>query len=292
MHLSRKYIPLLLTIIIIFISFTGCTSPKFNLDSKSTNNINSNLMIVHYLDVGQADSILLQVNNKNILIDAGNRDDGNNVVDYLSSHGVSKLDYVIATHPHEDHIGGMSTVIKKIPIGQFFAPKVTANTKTFQDMIKELQDKKLKITAARAGISFDLGNGASCDFLAPNSNKYDDLNNYSAVVKIAYKNTKFLFMGDAEKLSEKEILDKGYDLSCDVLKIGHHGSSSSSSAEFLDKASPEIAVISCGKGNDYGHPHKQTLDALKKRKIQIYRTDLEGTIVITSDGNKLTKKQQ
>jgi Predicted hydrolase (metallo-beta-lactamase superfamily) len=158
-------------------------------------------------------------------------------------------------------------------------------------MVNALKAKSIKINTAAAGVSLDLGKNAKCEMLAPNGTNYgDNLNNYSAVIKITYGNSKFLFMGDAEKLSEKEMLNKNYDLSCDVLKLGHHGSSSSSSKAFLDKASPKIAIVSCGKNNDYGHPHKETLSEMKKRNIQVYRTDVDGTITLISDGNKISKQ--
>lgn len=248
----------------ILIYFTGCSAtPSTSYTAVSPD---KNKLIVHYIDVGQADSILIQVNGKNMLIDAGNKEDGDNVVAYLKKQGVKKLDYILATHPHEDHIGGMSAVIKKFPIGDFYAPKKTNNTKIFEDMITALKGKQIKI--AKAGVKLDLGEGVDLLMLAPNSDNYgEDLNNYSAVVKLTYGTNKFLFMGDAEKLSEKEILYNNFDVSCDVLKVGHHGSSSSSSKDFLDKASPKSIVISVGKGNTYGHPNKETLSGLKKETI-------------------------
>lgn len=270
----------------VLIFSTGCsTDSSISYMAVSPD---KNKLIVHYIDVGQADSILIQVNGKNMLIDAGNREDGDMVVTYLKKQGVKKLDYVLATHPHEDHIGGMSAVIKNFTISDFYAPKKTQNTKTFEDMITTLKGKQIKI--AKAGVELDLGENAKLQMLAPNADNYSDLNNYSAVVKLTFGNNKFLFMGDAEKLSEKEILDNNFDVSCDVLKVGHHGSSSSSSKEFLDKTSPKSVVISVGKNNDYGHPHKETLTEFKKRNYTIYRTDIDGTVVLTSDG-KIIKKQ-
>lgn len=282
----RKTFSVILIILSIVVLFTGCSA------SQSAGYYNpiqtKDKLVVHYIDVGQADSILVQVNDKNMLIDAGNRDDGDKVVSYLQKNGVKKLDYVITTHPHEDHIGGMSSVIRKFPITEFYAPKKAVTTKTFENMITALKGKK--IIAARPGIQLDLGKGAKCEFLAPNSDSYEDVNNYSAVIKLTYGDNKFLFMGDAEKLSEQEMINAKADLSCDVLKVGHHGSSSSSSKEFLDKATPKIAVISCGRGNDYGHPHKETLSEFKKRNYTVYRTDIDGTIIITSDGKKIKKE--
>lgn len=187
-------------------------------------------------------------------------------------------------------LGGMSEVIKKYKIDNFYAPYVTTLTRSFKAMVSELKKKGLKINSAYQGVSLNLGNGVSCTMLAPNSTSYKNLNDYSAVIKITYENCSFLFMGDAQKLSEGEILRNDLDVSCDVIKIGHHGSSTSSSKEFLDMATPKVAVISCGKSNDYGHPHAATLNSLKTRNIDIYRTDVDGTVVITTDGKTISKQ--
>jgi len=287
-HLFRfvkNYSKIMLALIFIF-TLIGCKS-----SNATTPAYNKSNLIVHYIDVGQADSILIQINNKNLLIDGGNKDDGDKIIKYLKGQGVTKLDYVIATHPHEDHIGGMASIIKKFDLGKFYAPKKLNSTDVFKNMVLALKNKNLQIIEAKAGASLNLGKNVNCEILAPNSSDYgDNLNNYSVVVKLTYGDTKFLFTGDAQKQSEKEMLKKGYDLSSDVLKVGHHGSVSSSSKEFLDKVQPKIAIISCGKDNDYGHPHKETIDELKKRKIKIYRTDKDGTIVFESDGKNITKK--
>jgi len=285
----KKYLSILMTLL-LFVSFLiGCTSSKPSDNSKYVNN--DNVMRVSYIDVGQGDSILVQVNGKSLLIDAGPNDSTDKLISYLNKQNIKKLDFIVATHPHEDHIGAMDTVIKKYNIGEFYAPKKMTTTKTFENMVNALKSKNIKINTAAAGVNLDLGKNVKCEMIAPNAANYgDNLNNYSAVVKITYGNSKFLFMGDAEKLNEKEILNKNYDVTCDVLKLGHHGSSSSSSKAFLDKASPKIAIISCGKNNDYGHPHKETLAEMKKKNIQVYRTDIDSTITLISDGNKISKQ--
>lgn len=183
----------------------------------------------------------------------------------------------------------MPKVIEEFEISNFYAPKKTANTKIFKDMILQLKKKNLKINVAKKGISLDLSNNSSLDFLAPVKDNYENTNDSSAVVKLTHGNTKFLFTGDAEKTSEKDILNSNEDLSSNVLKVGHHGSHSSSSKEFLDKINPKIAIISCGKNNDYGHPHKETMKELNKRNIEVYRTDIDGNIVLTSDGENIKK---
>lgn len=242
-------------------------------------------MKIHYIDVGQGDSELIQVDGKNILIDAGTSD--KKALNYLKSIGVTTLDYVIATHPHEDHIGSMDDVVNAFNIGTFYAPKVTHTTKNFENMVNALKSKNLKMTAPKVGDQLTIGN-ATLTFLAPNSDKYEDLNNYSIVCKLKYGNNSFLFDGDAEALSESEILAKQLDIQADVLKVGHHGSNSSTSQAFLDKVNPKYAIISDAKGNDYGHPHKETLDKVNAKGIKTFRTDLNGTIIATSNGTDIT----
>ncbi|MDP4177483.1 MAG: ComEC/Rec2 family competence protein [Bacillota bacterium] len=279
----------ILLLVLLSLIFSGCTN---GISVSNENSTESNKLVVHYIDVGQGDCELIQINNKNLLIDAGTTESTNTVIDYLKKQGITKLDYVIATHPHEDHIGGMAKVIKTFDIGSFYAPAITTNTKTFENMVSALKKKNMKIQTAKSDVSLDLGINTECKFLAPVSKKYadNDLNLYSAVVKITYGTTKFLFTGDAQKLNEKEMTDKNFDVSADVLKVGHHGSHTSTSTEFLNKVSPKIAIISCGVNNDYGHPHKETLDSLKKAKCTIYRTDKDGTIIIESDGKNIVKK--
>lgn len=267
----------LLLVLLLSISSFGC----------NVNNIVSNTdrLKIHYIDVRQADSELIQIGDQNILIDAGNND--NMAYDYLKSLGITKLDYVIATHPHADHIGNMATIIKNFQVDNFYAPKASTTTKTFENMVNALKNKNLKMTVPKVGDSLTIGD-AKLTFLAPNSDKYEDVNNYSIVCKLKYGNTSFLFTGDAEDVSEGEILQKQLDIQADVLKVGHHGSHSSTTQEFLDKVNPTYAIISCGKDNDYGHPHKETLDKLNKKGVKVFRTDLSGTIIATSDGSKIS----
>lgn len=252
---------------------------------------NPHVMLVHYIDVGQGDSILIQVNNKNLLIDSGPKSDRKKLFSYLSSLYLDKLDYVIETHPHDDHIGNMAEVIKKYNVSKFYAPKVQSSTKTFEQMIDALKSKNLKINVIKKGTnSIDLGENTKISVFSPIKDSYEDLNNYSPVIKIEYGNTSFLFTGDAQEDVEKDILANNEDIKADVLKIGHHGSSTSTSEGFLAKVNPSISVVSVGKDNIYNHPSENTIKNLKKNNIITYRTDIDGTILLSSDGSEITKK--
>jgi len=224
-----------------------------------------------------------------LLIDSGTSDSKEKVIKYLKNNNITKLDYVIATHPHEDHIGGMASIIKAFVVDEFYAPKVISSSEAFENMIISLNRKKLKIKVAKSNMFLDLGPDTTCIMLSPNKKVYKDTNNYSCAIKISYKNSTYLFTGDIETISEQEILSKGYDLNAQVLKVAHHGSNSSSSKEFLDAVSPKIAVISSGASNIYGHPNKETIDKLKNINCIIYRTDLEKNIVLISDGTNIDK---
>ena len=238
---------------------------------------------VHYIDVGQADSIFIELpNGEDMLIDAGNNDDGDDVVRYISNLGYSSIDYIVGTHPHEDHIGGMDNVVNSFNIKNIYMPKASSNTQTFEDLLLAIKNKGIAVSTAKAGVSILDSPDLKITLLAPNSSQYKDLNNYSVVLKLIYRNTSFLFMGDAEEISENEIMD---DVDVDVLKAGHHGSSSSTSTTFLHRVSPIYAIISAGEGNTYGHPAQGTLEKLNAAGVEIYRTDLNGTITISTDGD-------
>lgn len=242
---------------------------------------------IHFIDVGQADSILITEGENSMLIDAGTNEAGKTVVDYIKSQSIDNFDYVIGTHPHEDHIGGLDNVIDNFAISTLLLPKVTSNTKTFKDVVNSAKSKNLKLTVPKVGNTYRLGK-ATFEILAPNSEDYESTNNYSVVVKIIYGNNKFLFTGDAEYVSEYEILDNNIDISADVLKVGHHGSYTSTSDKFLNAVKPKYAVICVGRDNRYNHPVKSVMEKLKKNNIDVYRTDECGNIVLTSDGENIT----
>lgn len=242
---------------------------------------------VHFIDVGQGDSILAESDGHYMLIDADENDQAGTVISYLKAEGVTKLDYVIGTHPHSDHIGGLDKVIDTFPVDKVFLPPVEHTTKTFEDVLDSIASRGLKITKPKPGDSYDLGN-ASFTILSPVKDYGNDLNNWSVGIRLTYGDNSFVMCGDAENQAEEDILNSGAVLKADVLKAGHHGSSTSTSNAFLKKVSPSWVVIQCGKGNSYGHPHKETMEKLKKAGCQILRTDEEGTITAFSDGKTIT----
>ena len=245
-------------------------------------------MKVHFLNVGQADSTLITCGEYAMLIDAGNNDDAEPILNYIQNKaGLTHLDYAIGTHPHEDHIGSLDSVLETVSVDTVMLPNVTANTQTFRDVLNVIDEKGLSITIPEVGDTYTLGD-ASFTILGPVSDYGDDLNNWSIALKLTYGNVSFLFTGDAESTAESDMLNTGLDLGADVYQVGHHGSRTSSSSAFLDAVAPKYAVISCGVGNDYGHPNQETLDALSSRGIEIYRTDLQGSIVASTDGSSIS----
>lgn len=260
------------------------TGPIENITSPANTEITQALK-AHFIDVGQADSIFIELpNGETMLIDAGNSKNGNQIVNYIKSMGYNRLDYVVATHPHADHIGGMTSVINGIKIGKFFMPEKEHTTKTFESMIDALASNNIDVFRAKAGTDIISINGLQANILSPVSSYGDDLNNWSAVVKVVYKNNSFLLMGDAESKVEGQLSN----IDVDVLKVGHHGSDTSSGLSFLQKVTPEHAIISVGAGNSYGHPTQSTLSNLGAVGAKVYRTDLLGTVIVSSDGNNIT----
>ena len=239
-------------------------------------------MRVHFIDVGQADSTFIEFQNgQTMLIDAG--ESGGDVVSYIRSLKYDKIDYVIATHPHDDHIGGMSYVLNQFKIGRMYMPNKEHTTKTFENMLNAIESNNVDLYTAKAGKNVLKDEYTTVDIIAPVKDSYSNLNNYSVVVKITYGKSSFLFTGDAEAEVEQSIIKSGVD--ADVLKVGHHGSETSSCQSFIKAVSPKVAVISCGKENQYGHPDYATLVTLKEAGAEIFRTDEVGTVIVTADSN-------
>lgn len=252
-------------------------------------NSTSNDLIVEFIDVGQADSILiLTPNEKTVLIDAGEPEDYEKIKETIDNYGIDKLDVVIATHPHSDHIGSMQKIIENYDIGRVYMPDKIHTSKTFENLLLAIEKKGLEIDIAEAGGKIDLDNAIDLKFVSPNGS-FEDINNNSAVLKLAYKDTSFLFTGDMETMAEK-LIDDNIDV--DVLKVGHHGSNTSSSKEFLNRVTPTIAVISVGKDNKYNHPSQDIVDRLNGMGVQVYRTDEKGNITIISDGINMEIKTE
>ncbi len=249
--------------------------------TESTLKESSNNLDVYFLDVGQADSILLSNNGHYMLIDAGNNEDGPKLVNYFKSLGITKFDYVIATHAHEDHIGGMDDIIKNFDIGTFYMPDLITTTKTFEDVLDALSEKQIAFETPTIDQEFSFSDTKITTLYVNNEAK--NLNDSSIVLRLKHGTNTFLFTGDASTKVEKQLLNK--NIASDVLKVGHHGSRYSTSKEFLNKVNPQYAIISVGINNTYKHPHDETLKKLNDKKIIIYRTDQEGTIVAESNGN-------
>ncbi len=269
---------LTVAVILSFVFTTGCDSQN------KTDIAEYDGLTVSYIDVGQGDSILLECDKKYMLIDAGENDKGEIVSDYIKSRGINHLDYAVCTHPHSDHIGGMDTVMNEYPADAFIYPNVDYNSQSWDDVLSTAKSNNSKLIYASPGETYSLGDADFVIYSPQKNSIYSDCNNYSVIIRLSYKSKSFLFTGDAEETAEKEVMEQGYNLKSDVLKVGHHGSTTSTGEKFLDKVSPKYAVISCGTDNKYGHPDKETLDKLKHRNIKVYRTDQDGTIIINTDG--------
>lgn len=278
MRIKKKLFSLLL----VFSFLVSFLIPGSNVQAADSNQLK-----VHFINVGQADAILVQQGSSTMLVDGGNNEDGQLVKNYITNLGINKIDVMVGTHAHEDHIGGLDYVINAMQVGKIYFPKQTSTTKTFQDFVNVAKSKGLTFNVPVVGQTFRVGN-ATVTVLAPNGANYEDGNDYSIVLKVQYGSNSFLLTGDAEAVSEKEMLAKGLNLKADVLKISHHGSKSSTTDAFLSKVNPKYAVISVGKDNSYGHPTSEVLNRLKSKGIATYRTDLQGTIIATSNGTNIT----
>lgn len=294
---TKKILSGIITVIILGIAGILGTNEEFintisNVD-KQTNSQNEQQiefvaqedLLIDFIDVGQADSTLVRNQDKIMLIDAGTNEAGEMVVKYLQNLGITKIDYLVGTHPHEDHIGGLDNVINNFDIGQIYMPKIETTTKTFEDVLEAIENKNLTVTAPNKGDKIELGQAVGEFMTEPILDK-DNLNVSSLVLRLEFGNTSYLFMGDAEEENEETIIWP----KTDVLKVGHHGSSTSSSKSFLEQVQPKYAIIMAGKDNSYGLPTQETIDKLHNIGSEIYKTDEDGTIQMTSDGNTIQIK--
>lgn len=283
MNKKKKIISSIIGIIVVLLA--GYFGIDLTQDSKVPKD--SELMI-SYMDVGQGDAAYIKVNGNDILIDAGPRSNSKELLEQLKAKNIDDFELVIATHPHEDHIGGMVDVFKEYEVKAFYSPKITHTTKTYENLVKAVKDEGLKTKELKGGMVIDLGEGAKFEVFTPQKSEYEELNDYSPIMKLSFGDTSYLFTGDAEKLAEEEALAKyKTSLDSDVIKFGHHGSSSSSSNAFIEAVSPKYGIISCAKDNKYGHPHSETLDIIKKYNIKTFRTDTDGEIILTSYGKSI-----
>lgn len=281
--MKRRISPILALLALLF-SLTGCDL-RSGAPSASPVSDGSTLT-VHFIDVGQADSALLVCGEDAMLIDGGNVADSSLVVSYLEQQGISQLDYVLCTHGHEDHVGGLSGPLNTCAAGHVLSPVTEYDSKAFEDFVKYTQAQGLELEVPAPGDTFALGE-AQVTVLGP-VEAYSEPNNTSIVLRVAFGETSFLFTGDMETKAEQDLLEQGADLSATVLKVGHHGSDTSSSYAFLREVMPEYAVISVGEDNDYGHPSDDVLSRLRDAGTTVYRTDRQGTVVAVSDGSTVT----
>ena len=288
--MKRIFLSLLLLILV-----SGCTSLNLEPSNSSEREESaftpsSDELVAHFIDVGQGDANFIELpNGETMLIDAGIASTGDDIVEYIENLGYDTIDYVVSTHPHADHIGGMAEVIEAFDVDAIYMPKAVSTSKTYENLLETIQDKGLSIKTGKSGVKVLDEDNLDIVMVAPSSDDYSNLNNYSIVLKITYGDVSFLYTGDAEEESLEEITS---DIKADVLKVGHHGSDTSTSEEFLEKVNPQYAVISVGEKNSYGHPAASTIELLQEYTNNIYQTDLNGTVVISTDGVNINVKTE
>lgn len=293
---TRKYRKKVLILIIVYIiTITGFNSDYLDLSNLSLPTFSSSEVVVlpegtaklTFIDVGQGDSSLIQTDKYDILIDAGESSYGDDVVKKLKELGVDDIEYLVATHPHSDHIGGIPEVLENFEVENFVMPNVAHTTKTYEKMLDLVSEKNINVIVPYQGQYLFDDNGAKLKVISPEVKNDDNLNNYSICLKFDFGNTRAIYTGDAEAKIEEIIINSGESLQCDVYQVGHHGSVTSNSQEFINALQPQISIISCAKNNDYGHPHKEIIDRLNAINSQIYITYELSDIEILTDGNNI-----
>ena len=266
--------------------FLAAAYVLFNRQGEAAPPAEGGSLQVHFIDVGQADAALVICDGHYMLIDGGNAEDSDLVYSYLERHGAKNLDYMVASHAHEDHIGGLSGALNYAKVDTALCPVTEYSSKVFQNMVKYLEQQGKSLTVPAPGDKFDLGS-ARVEILGP-VQEYDDTNNTSIVLRIDYGETSFLFTGDMETGAEKDLLESGANVRATVLKAGHHGSDTSTGYQFLREVSPQYTVISVGEGNKYGHPSNEVLSRFRDAGTEVYRTDMQGHVIAESDGKTVT----
>ncbi len=277
----------LLCLLCLLLGFSSCINPDAPPSETSETNVTTTpRFAVHFIDVGQADAALVICDGKTMLIDGGNAEDSNLIYSYLQKQKITHLDYVVCTHAHEDHVGGLSGALTAATAGTVYAPVTDYDSRAFRSFAERAEERGGGIKLPRAGDVFSLGS-ATVRVLGPMKD-YDETNDTSIVLRVEYGKTSFLFTGDMESVAERDLLDAGVNLQATVLKVGHHGSSSSTSYRFLREVAPQYAIISVGEGNSYNHPNEDVLSRLRDADVGLYRTDLQGDIICMSNGEALT----
>jgi len=290
---KRTYIPMILFMILLlslvgiyFFLDYGIVGVEKSTEVTRIQSVNTPVK-VHYIDIGQGDSIFIEINDKNILIDAGEEEHASTIIAYLRTYDVEKLDFVFLTHPHEDHIGGMGEVLSEFEIGEFYMPNKELVTKSFIRMTTALDQKNTPRTFLKGGMEFEFGESIRLQILSPNKDSYLNPNNYSSIMRLVVGDNAFLFTGDAEEIVETEVIRTGSELKSDVLKAPHHGSKTSSSQPFLEKVAPVYIVVTSGLGNDHNLPSPEILERYKNIGAKTLLTEEMGNIVFAANGKEV-----